>query len=155
RFRNVSPCPRGSRWRVRYAFCPLCIAAQQVTHIPWDWCLACVFICPAHRTPLLDGCMACGATDPLTFTAPDQVPSRVCWSCGGDLTQHHEAPHAAPELQSVQTVEDAYRAALLGIAPHPNLLGKATSQSFRKFVDDLLQILTRTLHAGSARPNAF
>ena len=50
-------------------------------------------------------------------------------------------------------MEDAYRAALLGIAPHPNLLGKATGTSFRRFIDDLMQILTRTLNAASLWPN--
>ena len=154
RFRDALWCPRGSRWRVRYAFCPLCLAKQQITHIPWDWCLACVTICQAHRTPLLDGCATCGAPDPLTFAPPDQPPCRACWSCGSDLTQHHGVPHFALEQQSIQTVEDAYRAALLGIAPHPNLLGKATGKSFRRFIDDLMQILTRTLNAASLWPNA-
>ena len=30
-------CPRASPSRVRYTFCPLCIANQRVTHVPWVW----------------------------------------------------------------------------------------------------------------------
>ena len=35
---------------------------------------------------------------------------------------------------------------LLGIAPHPTLLGKATDWAFRQFVEDMLQVLTRSLN---------
>jgi hypothetical protein len=42
---------------------------------------------------------------------------------------------------AIQAVEEAYRAALLGISPHPSLVGKATDRAFRRFVDDMLQLL--------------
>jgi hypothetical protein len=35
---------------------------------------------------------------------------------------------------------------LLGIAPQPALLGKATDRAFRWFVEDMLQVLTRSLN---------
>ena len=152
RFRNVPPlCPR--RQRLRYAFCPLCIAAQPLIHIPWDWCVACLVHCPIHGLLLREGCPACGELDPLHFTPPDQPLSRVCWSCGADLTECHDATDATPGHLSIQAVEDAYRAALLGIGPDPSLLGKATNQSFRSFVHDLLRILTLTLRPRSFEPN--
>jgi hypothetical protein len=61
-------CPRLSLRRVRYAFCPLCLANQQVVHARWDWCVACLTLCDIHGTPLLDKCSACGEPDPLTFS---------------------------------------------------------------------------------------
>ena len=41
---------------------------------------------------------------------------------------------------------------LLGIPPDPALLGKATNRAFRQFVEDMLQLLTRSLNLGSSRP---
>ena len=38
-------------------------------------------------------------------------------------------------------VEKVYRAALRGTSPHSALLGEATGTQFRRFVDDLLQLL--------------
>lgn len=38
-------------------------------------------------------------------------------------------------------VEEAYRAALSGATPHPALLGKVTDREFRRFVDDMLELL--------------
>ena len=149
-----APCSRVCRWRLRYAFCPKCLAEQHVTHIPWEWSLACLTICKVHRVPLLDACPDCGAVDPLTFTAMDQLPSRVCCSCAGDLTKYHNDPILAPEQQGLQTVEDAYRASLLGIAPILICCAGLPATPFRMFVDDLLQILTYTLNACSGGPNS-
>jgi hypothetical protein len=155
-FRQASPwCPRGTRHRVGYAFCPRCIAVQAVTYIPWDWSLACLIHCPVHRALLRDGCPACGEPDPLTFTPPGQPPSRVCWSCGADITDCHQTFDVAQKQHTMQTVEDAYRAALLGIAPHRELLGRATARSFRRFVHDLLEILNLTLNSRSFQRGSF
>lgn len=60
-------CPRCSLRRVRYAFCPRCLASQRVMHVRWDWCVACLIRCAVHRGPLLDDCPACGEPDPLPF----------------------------------------------------------------------------------------
>jgi hypothetical protein len=46
-----------------------------------------------------------------------------------------------PLARAIQAVEDASRAGLLGISPHPSLVGKATDRAFRKFIDDMLQLL--------------
>ena len=43
----------------------------------------------------------------------------------------------------MQAVEDAYRAALSGVAP--DLLGKTTDRAFRQFVEDLLRLWTGSL----------
>jgi hypothetical protein len=43
---------------------------------------------------------------------------------------------------AIRAVEEAYRAALLGISPHPSLVGKATDRAFRRIVEDMLQLLT-------------
>jgi hypothetical protein len=136
--------PRSNLSRVRYAFCPLCIASQRVIHVYWEWSLACLIRCGVHRTPLLDGCPNCGEPDPLTFSGFQA--SRLCRTCGGNLAGSAEAPEDFPDQGHIQAVEDAYRAALLGIAPDRSLLGKATDRAFRLFVENMLEILTSNLN---------
>jgi Zn ribbon nucleic-acid-binding protein len=119
----------------------LCIAEQRIIHVPWHWCLACLVRCEVHGASLLDSCPACGEPDPLSFTAPDLPQIRVCCSCGGELTHPARADANNQNQQSIQIVQDAYRATLLRAAPHPSLLGKITDHAFRKFVDDILQVL--------------
>ena len=50
----------------------------------------------------------------------------------------------------MQAVEDAYRAALSGVAP--DLLGKTTDRAFRQLVEDLLRLWTGSLSARSVGP---
>ena len=138
--------PRGSLRRVRYAFCLLCLSAQRVIHVRWCWSLACLIRCAFHRTPLLNGCRACGEPDPLTFSGFDPSPIRLCRSCGGDLTASRDDAEDPQRKCNIEAVEGAYRAVLLGIAPHPALLGKATDRAFRQFVEAMLQVLTRSLN---------
>lgn len=140
------PWPRESYLRARYAFCPACLSTQAVPHVRWDWSLACLIRCTIHRTPLRDGCETCGEPDPLSFSA-----SRLgCKSCGVDLAA---GATRQPEMGShIQIVEDAYRAALSGLAPHPRLLGKTTDLEFRRFIDDMLQLLSRNLSASAMKP---
>jgi hypothetical protein len=45
---------------------------------------------------------------------------------------------------------DTYRTMLLGVAPEPALLGKATNRAFRQFVEDMLRLLTRSLNPYSS-----
>jgi hypothetical protein len=47
----------------------------------------------------------------------------------------------------IQRVEDACRDALMGDIPSPALLGKTTNRAFRKFLEDLLQLLSHRLNA--------
>jgi hypothetical protein len=144
RFPSISPrCQRRRAQRLAYAFCSHCISAQSVLHVPWDWCFACLIRCTAHHIPLLDSCPACGELDPLSFSAPQLVRGPACWSCGASLANHARAPDVNHNGEEVQVVQDAYRAALLGVAPDPALLGKATGRAFRSFVDDLLTTLLR------------
>lgn len=133
---------RRKEHRVGYAFCPLCIANQDVIHVRWEWCFACVIRCSVHRIPLQVACPACGESDPLRFDSPDQKPNRSCWACGASLVDSTVNSSCVRRYEPViRAVEDAYRAALLGIAPHPSLVGKATDFAFRRFVDDMLQLL--------------
>jgi hypothetical protein len=143
-FQNSSICPRCSPRRVRYTFCPLCLSDQQVIHVRWDWSVACLIRCAVHRTPLLDGCPACGEPDPLTFAGSELSPNRLCRSCSSDLSKDAHESKSIQSESDIQAVEDAYRTALLGTAPV--LLGKATDRVFRQFVEDMLQVLTRTLN---------
>ncbi|MBV9611479.1 MAG: TniQ family protein, partial [Acidobacteriaceae bacterium] len=149
RFSNAHPiCARYTLHRIRYAFCPLCIASQRVIHVRWDWSIACLIRCALHRTPLLDGCPVCGEADPLTFAAGlELLPSPLCRSCGNDLSASADSPKSIQQESEIQTVEDAYREALLGIAPR--LMRKATDRAFRQFVEDVLYLLTRSLNASS------
>src|SRR6516225_8790674 len=156
RFQSISLfwCPRCSLRRVRYAFCPRCLAKQQVIHVRWDWSVACLIRCAIHRTPLLDGCPGCREPDPLPFSGFVSSPVYGCRSCGTDLTA---SPNDAEDVQrksDIQAIEDAYRAMLLGVAPDPALLGKATDRAFRQFVEDMLQLLTRRMNPGSHWPTA-
>jgi hypothetical protein len=135
-------CPRRRHQRVGYAFCPMCIANQSVIHVHWEWCFACVVRCCIHRIPLQDACPDCGESDPLSFESLDLKPNHSCRACGGSLT---DPPISCPSVRryepAIQAVEEAYRAALLGVSPHPSLVGKATDRAFRRFVDDMLQLL--------------
>ena len=139
---------RAGGQRVGYAFCPLCIAEQRIIHLHWSWCFACIIRCNVHRTPLQLGCAACGESDPLNF-APSQSNSRAhCWNCGADLSQSMKSPIASRDDGVIRVVEDAYRAALLGVRPDVSLLGKVTDRAFRSFVDDMLELLIRCDGAG-------
>lgn len=135
RYQNLSLLwfPRCSLRRVRYTFCPLCVASQRVIHVHWDWSVACLIRCTVHRTPLVDGCPACGEPDPLTFSGFDCTPIYVCRSCGGDLTASQNDAEHVQHKSDIHAVEKAYRAMLLGIAPDPALFGKATDRAFRQF----------------------
>jgi len=147
-------CPRCSLRRVRYAFCPRCLASQRVIYVRWDWSVACLIRCAVHRTTLLDGCPACGEPDPLTFSGFASFSTPVCRSCGGNLTaSQHDAENVHRKCD-IEAIEDAYRVMLLGIAPDPALLGKATDRAFRQFVEDMLQLLTRRMNPGSHWPTA-
>jgi hypothetical protein len=134
--------PRLKDHRAGYAFCPLCIAIQDVVHVRWEWCFACVIRCGVHRIPLQVACPACGESDPLNFDSPGPEPNRNCWACGASLVDPTENCSYVRRYEPVvRAVEDAYRAALLGVAPHPSLVGRATDGAFRRFVDDMLQLL--------------
>lgn len=126
--------------RLGYAFCQLCLAEQRVIHVLWDWCFASVTRCSIHRTPLQTGCPNCGESDPLTFGPSQGKPKPACWSCGGDLSHCTNPNNVCPEEQTIRLVEDAYRAALLGVSSD-SLLGKVSHRAFRTFVDDMLQLL--------------
>jgi hypothetical protein len=148
RFHSVSLfwCPRCSLRRVRYAFCPRCLANQRVIHVRWDWSVACLIRCAIHRTPLVDGCQGCREPDPLPFSGFLSSPSRDCRSCGTDLAASRNDTGALQCNSDIQAIETAYRRVLLGVAPDPTLLGKATDAGFRQFVEDMLQLLTQTLN---------
>jgi hypothetical protein len=148
RFHSISLfwCPRCSLRRVRYAFCPRCLAKQRVIHVRWDWSVACLIRCAIHRTPLPDGCPGCCEPDPLPFSAFVSSPICACRSCGVDLTASRNDTEVVQRKSDIQAIENAYRAMLLGVAPDRTLLGKATDRGFRQFVEDMLQLLTRNLN---------
>ena len=133
---------RRKECRVGYAFCPLCLASQDVVHVRWEWCFASVIRCSVHRIPLHLGCPVCGESDPLSFDSPELKTIRTCWACGASLADPAvNCSYVRGHEPVIRAVEDAYRAALMGIAPHPSLVGKATDGAFRRFVDDMLQLL--------------
>jgi hypothetical protein len=142
---SLSQRPRLRLKRVRCAFCPLCLLKERVIHTRWDWSVACITLCDIHRTPLLDECPACGETDPLSFSGVDLSSDVRCRSCFEIL-----APGGWPqnELEDGRrlAVNGAYRASLLGVDPGLEILGKSTAQQFRAFIEDMNQLLTRTLN---------
>ncbi len=95
-----------------------------------------------HGAPLQLGCASCGESDPLTF-GPSQSNSQSCCSCGGGLCQPTSGQTVRRDEQISKVIEDAYRAALLGVAPDVSPFGKATDRAFRRFVEDMLQLLVR------------
>jgi hypothetical protein len=137
-------CSRLSARRVRYAFCPLCLAKERVIHTRWDWSVACITLCGVHRTPLLDECPACGETDPLSFSGVDLRLDVICRSCYRDLACNWPRSELAGETR--HAVDCTYRASLLGTDPGPEILGESTAQQFRAFIEDMHQMLRRTLN---------
>ena len=147
-------CPRCNLRRVRYAFCPWCLAGQQVIYARWDRSVACLIRCVVRRTTLLEGCPACGEPDPLTFSDFDSSPAAVCRACGADLTANPNNAEDPQRRSDIQAVESAYRAMMLGIAPNAAPLGKATNKAFQQFVVDMLHLLNHNLNLGSLWPTA-
>jgi hypothetical protein len=152
RFDKVSSyCPRHTRRRVRYSFCPACLVEQKVIHVRWDWSLSCLIRCAVHRRPLLEGCPLCSEPDPLTFTGSGAPSCLRCRSCEGSLVgTNHEMGGRDDDMEPV---EDAYRAALAG-AP-PGLLKKATDCEFRLFVEEMFDVLAHSLNGSSNRRTTF
>ena len=116
-------CPRHCDLRVGYAFCPLCIAHQNIVHVRWDWSLACLIRCAVHGTPLQLGCHVCRERDPLSFGPTVALPIRACRSCGADLARGTGAP-CGPRSSEIAAVERAYRDALLGVAPSTTVVDR-------------------------------
>jgi TniQ len=150
RFRETFDCSPRNKWqRLGYAFCPSCITEQNIIHVSWDWCFACVTRCRIHRTPLQTGCPRCGESDPLSFGSSQDGPDLGCWSCSNNLSQR-KIPHIArADEQTIRIVEEVYRASLLGVSSEPSLLGKVSHHSYRRFVDDMLQLLISYAHPES------
>jgi hypothetical protein len=141
-FRDICGYSQRRKWqRLGYAFCPLCVAKQKIIHVPWEWCFACVTRCSIHHTPLQSGCLSCGETDPLAFGSSLADSNSPCWSCSNDLSQCKTTHSEHGNEQAIRIVEVAYRASLLGVSSNPSLLGKVSNREFRRFVDDMLQLL--------------
>jgi hypothetical protein len=133
--------PRRFDLRAGYAFCPLCIAQDSIIYIRWDWCFAGLIRCSAHGARLLLGCQACGESDPLLVGDSSTLPSRLCRSCGMDLTTPTECCQEVLSSEIV-TIDRAYRAALMSVKPDSVLLGQVTDDQFQSLVDDLLDLIT-------------
>ncbi len=93
----------------------------------------------------MDACQACGSADPLTFSV-DPLPHAVCHWCGADLAQFLQ--DCLEDEDAVSVIEAAYRATLVGIVPNHELIGKTTGVEFRRFVEDMLNMLTFVLSSG-------
>ena len=158
RYRATAASPwRWSRslWaRVRYAHCPVCLGTQTQPHIRWEWCFAGLVHCPLHLVELQDGCPHCGEMDPLHFGPPDEPGPARCSTCRALLGTEETAVQPHVDWEAENAVTEAYRAALRGVAPHPQLLGRATSREFRRFVHDVLEILGESLAPPPTYPSA-
>jgi hypothetical protein len=98
---------------------------------------------------LRDGCHHCGEADPLHFGTAQNA---VCWSCGEFLTDVQESDDVPVDRAIEAAVQNAYSAALQGVAPDLKLLGKTTHREFRHFVDSMLQLLGRWLDQHPCEP---
>jgi hypothetical protein len=146
RFPDHEP-SRGHSLRVSYSFCPRCLIQQRRPHIRWDWCFAALIRCPVHRSPLLDGCPHCGDPDSLNFSPCWARDALQCRSCSGNLTRSTEMDDCLPDDDVIFVIETAYRSALHENAPHRGFMDNATDRAFRRFVEDMLQILAAVLCA--------
>ena len=158
RYRAAADSPwRWSRalWiRVRYAHCPVCLGTQTEPHIRWEWCFAGLVDCPLHQVDLQDGCPHCGEMDPLHFGPPDEPGPVRCSTCQTPLGTEERAVQPRSDWEAENAVTEAYRAALRGVAPHPRLVGRATSREFRRFVHDVLDLLGESLAQPPTYPSA-
>lgn len=74
------------------AFCPICLATDEVPHYRRDWRLSFVSVCTRHHVELLDGCPKCTAPIALhrADVGPDGFAPRSnllirCFQCGYDF----------------------------------------------------------------------
>ena len=142
RFKAVSDrCLRLRKEWVGYAFCPTCISSQADVHVHWEWVFPSLLRCHVHKRPLRHGCPKCGEDDPLPFGTAPAVAAILCRSCGENLSGAIPGSHVRQVDGAHVLVEKVYRAALRGATPDAALLGEATGAQFRRFVDDLLQLL--------------
>lgn len=142
RFKVVSDrCPQLREERVGYAYCPTCISRQAYVHVHWEWAFPSLLRCRVHKLPLRHGCPICGEDDPIPFGTPPAVAAILCQSCGENLSSVITGSHVRQVDGAQVLVEKVYRAALRGASPDSALLGEATGTQFRRFVDDLLQLL--------------
>jgi hypothetical protein len=155
RFQRASlRCPRSRVWRVRYAFCPQCLAEQEAPHIRWDWCFAALIHCVVHSATLWDACPACQELDPLTFSARDGAFPLRCRYCSVDLTRVREDLSHLSEQSAVSLMEAAYRFDLMDVPAHPHL-DETADRGFRRFVEDMLQIFALILSSSARRSSSF
>jgi hypothetical protein len=136
------PSPRCCDLRAGYAFCPLCIAQHSVIHVRWDWCFAGLIRCSVHDSLLRLGCPACGEADPLSFDTTFTNASRACQSCSTDLTLQ-TSPLSKASLKNISAIDQAYRDALMSVAPNSTLLGQTSDEQFQSCIDDILEFLAR------------
>jgi hypothetical protein len=58
----------------------------------------------------------------------------------------NDARDAVPTFSPIELCQRVSRASLLGADPGPEILGKSTAQQFRAFIEDMHQVLRRTLN---------
>ena len=141
-FRPISDrCPRLRMKRIGYSFCPTCISEQLSVHVCWEWAFAVLLRCHLHNIPLRHGCPICDEDDPLPFGSDGTTVPVLCWSCGASLTGAVPASHRGRLDAADALIEKLYRDALRGYSSQATLPGDATSSQFRRFVDDIFQLL--------------
>ena len=146
---------RERAWRLRYAFCPQCVSSQKTFHIRWDWCFAALPRCSVHRSPLQDSCPQCGEIEPLSFSPPTRLPSLVCRSCSKDLALHLKEHNCLRDDDIITVVGTACRSSLLGLAWDPRQLDSAKNRAFRRFIEDMLEMLIAVLSSPAEWSGGF
>jgi hypothetical protein len=134
-------CPRLRVKRLGYSFCPTCISEQRYVHVRWDWTLPVLLRCHLHQIPLMHGCPVCDDDDPLPFGADSNITPILCSNCGADLTGANPDSNCSQVGAAQIVIEKLYRDALYGRSSRVALLQKATGIQFRRFVDDIFQLL--------------
>jgi len=134
-------CPRLRVKRLGYSFCPTCISEQRYVHVRWDWTFPVLLRCHPHQIPLMHGCPVCDDDDPLPFGADPNITPILCSNCGADLIGANPDSTCSQVGAAQIVIEKLYRDALYGRSSRVALLQKATGIQFRRFVDDIFQLL--------------
>lgn len=134
-------CPRLRMKRLGYSFCPTCISEQRYVHVRWEWALPVLLRCHLHQIPLRHGCPVCDDDDPLPFGADPTITPVLCWNCGANLTGVIPVSNCGQSGAAQILIEKLYRDALHGKWSRATLLGDDDGTQFRRFVDDIFQLL--------------
>lgn len=79
----------------------------------------------------------------------------MCRSCSKDLAHPRGQHNYVPDDDTITVIEAAYRSSLIALAWDPRLLDNATNLAFRRFIEDMLELLIVVLSFPAERSDRF